>query len=828
MASYRGRPGVTVTQEFLAAAPALAAVSLPCVAVGPAYQIVNDDLVGTYSGAEQSYAFASLMGGAIVDDAMPLENELFPALKKPISLKLKNVLLEIVAEQLVGAVNQTTFSDSTTDIFENVLQGDKVVVVPKTGVEIVAAQTNGQTSDTAGLRDRLTAGTTGQFANVKVGDEVNVTGGTNTIIGTFTVTIKLSNDVLILSSDINDGVGPATDVAFSISGSRGQANEGEYSVLSVTDVNTLVLASPMAEPVEAPLAYTIVRALSNDVIVDRVESHPANGFVADADAITMPVGYTVEINSVAFPVIEGDAYASYRAFRTDLDSEIRSFGTLADVEAVFGGSDQIVPANPLAYALSIMKQNTVTPVNGVGLPESYLSDEALAYTTVASDVLTTEEMYAIAPMTFNGAVHTMLRNHVEQLSLPANKLERIVTICSLLALIAEVQAENTTTSSLVGARTIVSTQVDGQANIASPAILQDLTPDQFLNVAPGDSVVIVSGTGVTPGTYAVLSKQSNNDITLASNFVTAGTPTDIQYYIARKDGLGADGATFYDRDAAFVTNGVSVGHYIEILSGTYAGKWKISQVTNDKQVVLSPAILGVTSLVTDVQYRVIRDLSKSEQAANIAGYGESFASRRVVHVWPDIVKAPVGQTIVDLPGYFVAAAVAALTAGLPPQQGLTNLTISGFIGFNHSTKYFSELQLDTIAGGGNMVFIQEGPEQPLLCRHQLTTDRSQIKFQEFSVTKNVDFIAKFLRNAYKGPIGRYNIVDTTMDLLKTTAQASLNFLKDYTRLPFIGGNIRSGSLVSIVEDPNQIDTVKIRFSLQVPIPLNYIDITIEV
>lgn len=826
--AYRGRPGVTVTQEFLAAAPALAAVSLPCVAVGPAYQIVNDDLVGTYTGAEQSYAFASLMGGAIVDDEMPVDGELFPTLKKPISLKLKNVLLEIVAEQLVGGVNQTTFSDATTDVFENVLPGDNVVVVPKTGVEIVAPQTNGQTQDTAGLRNRLTAGTSGQFANVKVGDSVGVTGGTNTIIGTFTVSIKLSNDVLILSSDVNDGVGPATDVAFSITGDRGQANEGEYSVLTVTDVNTLVLASPMTEPVEAPLAYTITRSLSSDVIVDRVESHPGNGFVADADAITMPVGYTVEIGGVDFPVIESSTYASYRAFRTDLDSEIRNFGTLADVEAVFGGSDQIVPANPLAYALSIMKQNTVTPVNGVGLPESYLTDETLAYTTVASDVLTTEEMYAIAPLTFNGAVHTMLRNHVEQLSLPANKLERIVIISSLLALIAEVQAENTTTDSLVGARAIVSTQVDGQANIASPAVLQDLTPDQFLNVAPGDSVVIVSGTGVTPGTYLVSSKQSNSEITLASNFVTAGTPVDIQYYIARKDGLGADGATFYDRNAAFVTNGVSVGHYIEILSGTYAGKWKISAVTNDKQVVLSPAILGVTSLVTGVQYRVIRDLSKTEQAANIAGYGESFASRRVVHVWPDIAKAPVGQSVVDLPGYFVAAAVAGLTAGLPPQQGLTNLTISGFIGFNHSTKYFSELQLDTIAGGGNMVFIQEGPEQPLLCRHQLTTDRSQIKFQEVSVTKNVDFIAKFLRNAYKGPIGRYNIVDTTMDLLKTTAQASLNFLKDYTRLPFIGGNIRSGSLVSIVEDPDQIDTVKIRFSLQVPIPLNYIDITIEV
>lgn len=827
--AYRGRPGVRVTQEFAAAAPALAAVSLFPVAVGPAYQIVDDEQAGTYSGAEQSYAFSSLLGGAIVDTEQLADDELFPILKKPIAVELWNVVLEIVSSQTTGKVAGTTFSDATTDIFENVLAGDKIVVTPQTGVEIVAAQTDGQSTDTAGQRNRLTSGTADLFENVKVGDTVNVTGGTNTIIGTFTVNIKLSNDVIVLDSDVNDGVGPSTDVAYSITGDRGAANEGEYSVRSVTDVNTLELISPMPEENEAPVAYSIKRTLSNKVSVDRVDAHPGNGFVADENAITMPVAYTVDVDGNDFPVIEADVYSSYRALRTDLDSEVRTFEQLSDVESVFGGADQIVPSNPLAYALSIMKQNTVTPVKGVGLPETFLTDETLAYTSVASDALTAEEVYAIAPLTNNGAVHTMLRNHVEQLSLPDNKLERVVIINSLLSTTAEVQAENTTSTELVGSRSIVTTQVDGDANITDPAVLNDATADQFLNVEPGDTVTIVSGTGVTPGEYAVASKQSNNQITLDSNFVTAGVPTDIQYYIQRKDGLGADGVTLYDRDAAFVTNGTAVGHYIQILSGTYAGNWKIAEVTSDKQVVLESPILGITEIETGINYRVIRNLSKNEQAENIKGYSESFASRRVVHVWPDIVKAPIGQVVYDLPGYFVAAAVAGLSGGLPPQQGLTNLTVSGFIGFSHSTKYFSELQLNTIADGGTMIFIQEAPETPLLCRHQMTTDRSTIKFQEYSVTKNVDFIAKFLRDAFKGPIGRYNIVDTTLDLLKTTAQASIDFLRTYTAvLPNIGGNIRSGRLVAIEEDPNQIDTVNLRFAFQVPIPLNYIDIVIEV
>jgi hypothetical protein len=349
-----------------------------------------------------------------------------------------------------------------------------------------------------------------------------------------------------------------------------------------------------------------------------------------------------------------------------------------------------------------------------------------------------------------------------------------------------------------------------------------------MNVSVGDSVTVVAGTGVTPGAYTVVSKQSSNQLTLSAPFITAGSPVDVQYYIQRKDGLGSDGITFYDRNAAFITNGAVAGHYFEILSGTYAGRWLIGSVDSDKQLSLAEPILGVVTLLAGVSYEVNRDLSKDEQASNIAGFSDSFASRRCVHTWPDVVQAPVGSDVYDIPGYMASATIAGLTTGLPTQQGFTNLTVSGFIGFKHSTKYFSDTQLNTIAEGGTLVFIQEGPQQPLLIRHQLTTDRSSIKFQEYSVTKNVDFIAKFIRNSFKSPIGKYNIVDTTLDYLKTVAQADISFLKDRTRLPFIGGNIRSGELKTLVEDPDQIDTVAMKFSFVIPIPLNYIDIELEV
>lgn len=818
--AYR-RPGVTVTQEFAAAAPALAAFALPCVAVGPAYQIVDNDEVGTYSGVEQSYAYASLQGGAIVDDAFPIEDDPYPAIRKNISLSLSNVVLEIVASATTGAGTGTAFTDATTDKFLDVVAGDKIVIEEALGVTIVAAQTDGVTSDLAGQRNRLTAGTAGQFSEVKIGDSVIVTGGTNTVTGTFTVTAVVSADVVAVDSDINDGVGPATDVAYSITGDRGVANAGTYTVREVVDVNTLTLQSPLSEN-ESPITYSIIRELSTDVSVTRLETLASTGFTADDSSITLPLGYQVD----GFDVTSADVLVSYRALRTDLASEVRSYADINAIEAVFGVG-QIVPSNPLPYALSKMKDNTVTAVRGLGLSADYVTDEALAYTK-AADVLGLTDVYALNPLTQNGAVHQALANHVTQYSDPERKLERVVLINSEFISTLLLQDEATTSDSLTGARTVVAQQLDGDGADTAPTILNDATADQFANVEAGDSVTITGGTGVTAGTYLVASKQSSNQITLDTAFILTGTPTDIQYYIQRKDGISADGLNLYDRDAEFLTNGVAAGHYIEILTGSYKGLFKIGTVLSEKEVQFSEAILGITSLETAVNYQVIRDLTTDEIADNISGYSSAFANRRVVHVWPDTVQAPQGNTVVDLPGYFAGGAIAALTEGLPSQQGFTNLLLAGFIGIKHSNGYFREEQLNVIADGGTLILIQEGPSQPLLVRHQLTTNRTSIKFQEYSVTKNVDFIAKFLRNTFAGPIGKYNIVETTLDYLKTVAESSIKFLRDGTKRPYIGGVIRSGSLQQLEESTDQIDTVNMRFGMSVPIPLNHIDITIEV
>ena len=818
--AYR-RPGVTVTQEFAELVPALAEFNLPTVMIGPSYLLVNDDLMGTYSGSLQVYTYPSLVVGFEVDLEEEDSAEQFPASKKPISVEMADVVTEILAEVGTGAGSGQAFSDLTGSIFADVLQGDLVSIVEKLNESIIAAQTNGVSTDTAGLRDRLTAGTSGQFASVKVGDTVTVTGGTNTNTGSFTVLIKISDDVLKLSADVNDGGGVSADVAYTIDGDRGTNNVGDFRIKSKTDDNNLVLESPLNEN-ESPLTYSIKREVGT-IEIPRVATLFDPGFVASAADISIPAG----LQSAGFDILEGNVSSSHRMLRNDLAANVAEFAKLSDVTAFFG-TDQVTPQNPLAFALQIALQNTVTPVNSLGLDANAVSDEVQSHLN-ALDVLSLTEMYALVPLSQNPALPPLYKSHVEGFSDPEQKLERVAILNRLLKEIETLSSDDTIVSTVAGSRTVVSTQVDGIADFTGDdKNLNDVTTDAFLNVELGDTVTIVSGTSSVPGEFQVVTKTDNNNIILSAAIITAGTESDFVYFISRKDGLAANGQNFYDRNATFITSGISAGHYLTINDGAYAGRYKIGSVISEKELILQVTINGVTSLQTGMNYDVDRNLSRTEQADFIKGFSESLSSRRIVMTWPDVLNTPVGPDVEPLPGYYAGAVVGALTTGLPTQQGLTNLSVSGFLGFEHSTGYFTEAQLDLIAEGGTMVFAQAGAEQPLFIRHQLTTDRSSVKFQEYSITKNVDFIAKFLRNNFLSFIGQYNIVETTLDELRTGAAGIITFLRDDTKIPRFGGVIRSGILKSIEEDAVVLDRVTMRFKFNIPIPLNNLDITIEV
>lgn len=818
--AYR-KPGITVTQEFAGLVPALAAFNLPSVSVGPAYQLVDNDEVGIYSGSQTAYLYDSLIGGSIVDLALLDPKEKFPASKKPMTALMRNTILEVAASAADGKGVGAAFSDSVTGSFATAQIGDLIKIVPSLALTIITPQTGGAIPNTAGERNQLTK--IGAFVNAKIGDIVGITSGTNATVADYPILAVLSDDLVLVTGEINDGVGPTTDAAFTLIGDRGVENEGTHRVKTVTDANNVILESTLTED-ESLISYSVIRE-ANTVEIARVTSLLENGFLPSEGSIDLP-GSSI-LQESGLPIIGGDFEVSYRALRIDMASEVKEYKAIEDIEAAFGVG-QITPANPLAFALQVMLQNTVTAVNGLGLSADFTVDETLAFTKAAGKLSLTE-MYAIAVLSQNGSVHTLFKNHVQQLSLPEKKKERVALINSKLIEKSTLQASSTTSADLLSARTIVPTSINADAVSTSPTVLTDTTPDKFQNVEAGDKVKILAGTNANIGTFDVISVDDLNNLTLSAAIISGGTSSDFQYVIIRPDGLDVGGTTIYDRNANFLSNGVAAGHYVDISLPTgLVGRFKIGTITSEKELELSVAIPGIITHQNPLTYKVDRDLSTGEMAESVKGYSEAIGSRKVAHCWPDIVKMTFGSDVIDLPGYYLGSAVAALTTGLPTQQGFTNLAVSGFLGYEHGLGFFDDDELDVIADGGTFIFNQDGEALPLYVRHQLTTDRSAIKFQEYSVTKNVDFIAKFIRGSFAKYTGQWNIIDTTTDSLKTTASASIGFLRDKTKQPKIGGVIRSGSLTQLVESDVEIDTMLMKFGFSIPIPLNHIDIVIAV
>ena len=175
-----------------------------------------------------------------------------------------------------------------------------------------------------------------------------------------------------------------------------------------------------------------------------------------------------------------------------------------------------------------------------------------------------------------------------------------------------------------------------------------------------------------------------------------------------------------------------------------------------------------------------------------------------------------GATITPVPGYYFACAYAGATQSDAPQRGFTNRSFAGFVKCFLTNDYFTEAQMNIIAEGGTTIVIQPNQRAPLTVRHQLTTDMTTVETREYSVTKNVDHMAKTARETFRPYIGRYLINAETMNLLYKVGGALVE-------LWLSRGQALPGTVVDQFQvDPNQVDRVFACFKLKVPIPLNFI------
>lgn len=477
---------------------------------------------------------------------------------------------------------------------------------------------------------------------------------------------------------------------------------------------------------------------------------------------------------VPFSNATANIFMAYRALRLDLTPESSNPALLrfADTATLESVADPISTDNPGAAMCFLSLLNAPgNSVAAIGVPE--VSEDApdgtpLGYAKCFS-FLEAEEVYAISLGTQNPVIHSAAITHAEFMSQPDQKGERIVFFNRKTPdrRLSELLASGTdlNTSATPG-------QVLVDTNVAQALIDQGIDP---ANVNPTTGAIV----------NEVYLDIASDDSQYLLQSVVNGTTLVLRTTFASGDG-NAD--SFYALSAP---------------SSIISDDWSL-QIRGQRLVVPGTS-----------------DPDKDAIAETIQDTAAAIQNRRAFYVFPESVGINISGLEQAVPGYYATAAIVGMVSNQPPQQGFTNFPIAGLTRVIGSSDVYSNRQLNVMAAGGTYILVQDSIGGPVICRHQLSTDTTSIEKRELSITKVVDFTAKFIRAGLRNFIGRVNITQAFIDQLSTVAEGLTKFL--------IGNGVLIGAEVNnILQDADSPDTILVDISLNVPYPANYIRVTLVI
>jgi hypothetical protein len=181
---------------------------------------------------------------------------------------------------------------------------------------------------------------------------------------------------------------------------------------------------------------------------------------------------------------------------------------------------------------------------------------------------------------------------------------------------------------------------------------------------------------------------------------------------------------------------------------------------------------------------------------------------------------------------FAAAAVAGLCSSVVPQQGLTNIEVNGFDDLPMVYSTFSRAQLNTMAGSGTFILMQDVAGGTIYVRHQVSTATKDgnINTTELSITKNLDSVSYYFASRLQPFIGRYNVTPELINVIETQINDGLMYLGSFTSVGLLGPQLilTNTKIRSIQQHPTLLDHIIVIVDLQLPYPLNVIELHLVV
>lgn len=791
------RPVVLVYQDLASPTVTPTTPDLNCLVVGPSFHIQDYFVPGTSSYADKADIRVTAPYGAL---------ETSPVTALPVGLAAITVAeppSNAIGALLNGASVQIYFDETRVRI------AGKGVDVGG-GIKGTTSTLTPNQFDTAEtIPGPTTFATTGP-GRVLPGDRLVVVDAGSVVIKRTVLTV-VSDTQLLLTADVTGGTFvPA-------------ANQQWYIERQIND---------------APIASSYVTVTGNTVKIS------GGVMLAVTGQGNKPVSYAV-------------VYEAYRALRQNL-VELDTIESTAEIISKLGRIDA---RNPLAAGCFVALQNTTSVVQFIGV----LTDDLVGHSQVRDFISARPDVYAIIPMTTDISIFAMWNNDNIGLAQPDNVHGRAQRFRVVIG-----SGTRPDTKTIVGPSTTgQSIQLAASAPAAiSKIVLTGTASVVAAGVIPTDilSVTVTSAAGVVAiGTYPIASVIDASSITVNTStpFASAGTANitavilkaDLTVRLASAVLTGAvtsAGSDLFlvlkDPSGTFITSGVAAGDLIKIPVNPNAAitaasvftTFVVNNVISDQRLQIVNAGQDSSTVANElphgvvrtggalvnalaINYKIQRTLSKSQQVTELVAIAQSFNSKRTILVWPDKcdVAGVVGGT--QQPGFYLACAVGGMVAGLPSQQGFTNIGIAGVSQIFDSNTYYTDSQLTDISNGGWYVFAQQTTTSLPYTIHQLTTDPSTLESGEFSIIKNFDFVSLFFVDILDNFLGEYNVnVDTLTQLHGALITGSqLLLLRTAAK---IGAPLTSFSITNLSVSPFSGDRVLIYCAIGLPKPLNVIEL----
>lgn len=305
---------------------------------------------------------------------------------------------------------------------------------------------------------------------------------------------------------------------------------------------------------------------------------------------------------------------------------------------------------------------------------------------------------------------------------------------------------------------------------------------------------------------------------------------------------GSTDAECYIKDTAngmFVTNNARVTDFVDIYnaSNSYRYSLQIIEVLNESVVTCSTTKWMRTSegyseledKVTvasqgAVKYEVVRVLDTQGVADAISGIAESFKNKRLRLVYPDTIMLNINSVSEMVPSYYLCVTLGAMRAGYPPHQGFSTIGLSGISRVLRANNMFSDDQLADMAGNGVFWVVQDTPEELPYVLYQTTTDNTQLETAEDSCVAVVDYASRYLKINLKNVLGRYNVNTISVNYVKTVINSVLDDMTS-TSYQYIGPILTGAELLKVETEG---DKIKPTVHIEIPYPVNGVDVTLQV